>query len=122
MQRGIASAAQARFENYALHAADLEGRKAKIKAGKKTCRERSIYISAAHEEVLDEAWREVDAVSRHVGDEYADILIEHYLYCQPWTEVAAQHELSRTGIYRRAEKAFKWLDKNYGGNKDEASS
>lgn len=113
MQRqGQKSAALARFEDYSLHARDLEKRKAKYRSGAATRRARAAKIISDHEAALDAAWFEIEEIKVGVGELEADVAAEHYLFCRDWYDVAAEHGLTYDSVKKRCYAALRWLDEH----------
>lgn len=68
-------------------------------------------ISANAEEDLDDAWDDVGLVSEELSDECAGLIAAHFLFLTPWSDVAAEKEISEWQAKWRAYEALGWLER-----------
>lgn len=68
------------------------------------------------EDALDAAWRVVGLISADFGDMEARLVAGHYLFLEPWRDVAAEAGISIYQAKWRAYKALGWLEGKYGND------
>lgn len=104
--------AMRRFQSYRLHALDMEARKRPPREMSPSMRAAWASIQRVHEARLDEAWEEVGRIARGFSDEAAALVAEHYLFCEPWSDVAAAvgAGMGEDKCKKRAYAALAWLD------------
>ena len=108
LRRGDELPTLARFRGYALHARDLDSRKAaRPSSPQQAARWRA--ICAAHEAALDRAWGDVARVAHWYGGFHARILADHYLLGDDWHDVAAREGVSYDKTKKAAYRALLWL-------------
>lgn len=64
------------------------------------------------EAVLDDAWEVVGGISRGLGGSFAQAVSAHYLWLQPWKQVAREFSprLTVSTVTKMAYAAFDWVD------------
>lgn len=104
--------AMRRFQSYRLHALDMEARKRPPRGMSPSMRAAWESIQRVHESRLDEAWEEIGRIAAGFSDGAAALVAEHYLFCEPWSDVAAGAgpEMSEDKCKKRAYAALAWLD------------
>lgn len=101
----------ARFRQDSVAADSLEQWKHMAKYGR--FRQRLIARCACRccEERLDDAWGRIGRISEGFGDFEAGLVAAHYLFGEPWSEVAVEANISVYQAKWRAYEALGWLEK-----------
>lgn len=74
------------------------------------------------EERLDEAWGRIGQISEGFGDFEAGLIAAHYLFGEPWSEVADEANISVYQAKWRAYEALGWLEKEMEREEDATSA
>lgn len=107
----MAQRAIARFRQDSVAADSLEELKYMAKYGR--FKQRLIARCACRccEERLDDAWGRIGLISEGLGDFEAGLVAAHYLFGEPWSEVADEANISVYQAKWRAYEALGWLEK-----------
>lgn len=99
------------FQNASLMAKSLEENKFKTRNAKTApARARALKVCEDCERTLDKAWDLIGVIAEESGDEIAEIVAAHFLFCEDWYEVSTRTGYSRDRCKRWAYKAIKRLD------------
>lgn len=101
-----------RFRRASEVATALEAFKYAARYGRRSRRLIALCASRCCEEELDEAWDAVGRISEGFGDFEAGLVAAHYLFCEPWDEVAGEANISIYQAKWRAYEALGWLERS----------
>lgn len=106
----MADRALIRFRWYESAARDMERRKRAL--GGRLSRAWDSAALVRDEEELDRAWDEAVHISEGYSPWRAEAIVHHFLFLEPWADVAAELDISIDRLKKEVYKALAWLDEH----------